>query len=418
MAKSVSATSAPKAKATTYNYIALSNQNKPVKGTISAVNEIAAEQLLTQRGLKPISVEVRPSQWSLEQMLPSLFGIKPQEVINFSRQLATLLESGITLLPSLEIMHQQAHNRAFKRILTTVINDLRTGSAFSDALGKHPKVFNEIYCKTIAAGERTGGVETILRQMADYQEKQIVARKKVTGALRYPIIIFTLAILVGIILMLTALPELIDLFEKMKINLPLPTRILIALSDFFNNYKFYILGVVIVIVALAFWLLKQPNTRLWLDRRLLSAPIIGPPLHSMEIGRFSRTASVLLHAGLPLQEVMETVPQTSGNRAIRQSLAKVNQDLIRGEGVYGPMSGEDVFPPLMTEMVLVGEESNTLESTLSVVADFYEEATDEQIDSMVGIITPLSTILIAMVVAFIAVSIMLPMYSMTQALEQ
>lgn len=419
MAKSVNAPSSSKSpKAISYSYVALSNQNKPVKGTIKAANEIAAEQLLTRKGLKTLSLEARASQWNMEQMLPALFSVKPQEAINFSRQLATLLESGITLLPCLEIMHQQVHNRTFKKILTTVTDDLRTGTSFSNALAKHPKVFNEIYCKTIAAGERTGKLETILRQMADYQENQIGAKKKITGALRYPMIIITMAILVSIILMLTALPQLTNLFQQMEMELPLPTRILIWIHGFVSSYKLYLLVGVLLIAALAIWVRKQPQARLWLDRRLLSAPLIGPPMHASEIGRFSRTASVLLGAGLPLQEVMETVPPTSSNLAMRHSLTKVNQDLIRGEGVYGPMSRDDIFPPLLTQMVLVGEESNTLASTLSVVADFYENDTAEKIDSMVGIIQPASTIFIALVVAFIAVAIMMPMYSMTQYLDK
>jgi len=174
------------AKGATYRYVALNRDNRLVKGSIKATSEAIAGHLLTQNGLKPVSLEVVPSRFALEQALPSLFGVKREEIPAFSRQLATLLESGITITEALELIHHQVGSRAFKKVLVTIIEDLRSGVSFSTALARHPMVFDEIYCKTVAMAEQTGRLEVILKQMADYHEKQREARKKVSGALTYP----------------------------------------------------------------------------------------------------------------------------------------------------------------------------------------------------------------------------------------
>ena len=248
-------------KGIAYRYVALTSQERLVKGTIHAANEAVAGHLLTEKGLKPVSLEPLVSKLSLEQLLPTFFGIKSQEVVSFSRQLATLLESGITLLSALELIHQQS-SRAFKKVITTIMSDLRTGVTFSEALAKHPQVFNEIYCKTITTAERAGKLEVILRQVADYEEKRGAARKKLTGALTYPAIILLLGVGVIVLLISTALPPLIDMFTQLNVTLPLPTRILIALTNFFTAYKLYLLVALVLIVVLGIYLTKQPAGRL------------------------------------------------------------------------------------------------------------------------------------------------------------
>lgn len=403
-------------KNVTYRYIALTNREKLVKGTISAPNEPTAGHLLADKGLKIVSLELQASRFSPEQALPSLFRIKPQEINSFSRQLAILIDAGITLLPAIEAI-QSLSSRGFKRVLTTVINDLRTGISFSDALAKHPNVFSEVYCKTLAAAERTGGLATILRQMADYQKKQSMTKKKVSKAMVYPAIILSLGLVVGAVLMTTALPPLVDLFISMEVDLPLPTKILIATSNFLLDYTLYVIIAVGLLIALAIWFIKQPSGRLILDRLIIRMPLIGPPTHSSEIARFTSTSSVLISAGLPLEEVIGSVSQTVGNRAMRQSLFQLKEDLIQGEGIAGPMSRDKLFPPLLTQMVMVGEESNTLGSTLGVISEFYESNAEDQMNTLTGFIQPASTIFIALVVGFLALAVLMPMYSITGAFD-
>ncbi len=407
---------APAKKLISYRYEAAISTGKIVKGTIKAAGEIEAERQLIAQGYHPINVEIVPSMFSLEEALPSLFQVKPQEVIVFSRQLATLLRSGISLLPALDILHGQVTTgRAFRKILGSVIDDIHGGGSFTQAVVKHPKVFNEIYCRTIAVGEQTGNMETVLNRMADYMEKQGETAKKVGGALTYPMMVLGVGVVVGIVLMTVVMPQMMSMFKSVGVQLPLPTRILIGVSETLTNYPLYFVGGGAVLGAVILWLVKQPTGRRILDRARLTAPIIGIPTLMGELGRLSRSMSVLINAGLNLQAIMEIMPQSSNNRVIRDALNQVNERFILGEGLSEPMSRISIFPPLMVQMVAVGEESNTLDFTLGVLADFYEATAEEKTKTMVGMIGPLSTIFIAIFVGFIAISVLMPMYSLTGA---
>lgn len=401
-------------KLISYRYEALTSQGKLVKGTIKAANEVAAERLLIGQGYRPVNVEIVPSMFSLEEALPSLFKVKPRDVILFSRQLATLLRSGISLLPALEILAGQVTtSRAFRKILESMVDDLRSGGSFSQVIAKHPKTFSEIYCRTLTVGERTGNLETVLHQMADYQEKQGAIAKKIGGALTYPLMVLVVGLVVGVILMTVVMPKLLGMFTAMNVALPLPTRILIGTTHILTTYPLYFLIAGSVLVAAVLWLVKQPTGRRLLDRARLTAPIIGTPILLGELARFSRTMSMLIKAGLNLQEIVEMLPQSSNNRVIRDALSQVREGLILGEGLSEPMSRIDIFPPLLVQMVAVGEASNTLDFTLGVVADFYETTAEEKLSAMTGLIGPLSTIFIAIFVGFIALSVIMPMYTIT-----
>jgi type IV pilus assembly protein PilC len=406
-------TAAQKRKPIAYRYEASIGQGQIVKGTIKATGEIEAERLLIQQGYHPINVEPVPSMWSLEEALPTFFQVKPQDVIVFSRQIATLLRSGFSLLPALEIIRGQATTaRTFKKTLQSVVDDLRGGNSFSQAISKHPKAFSEIYSRTIAVGESTGNLETVLNQMADYMERQGTTTKKIKGALTYPMMVLGVGVVVVIVMMTVVMPQLMGVFTSVGAKLPLPTRILIGVSGAFTKYPFHFLAALAVIAAVALWMFKRPSGRQVLDRIRLKAPLIGLPTLMGELARFSRTVSVLVSAGLSLQEIMEIVPHSTNNRIIRDALNQVNQGLILGEGLSDPMSRIPLFPPLLVQMVAVGEESNTLDFTLGVIADFYEVTAEEKTSAMVGMIGPLSTIGIALMVGFIAISVIMPMYSL------
>ena len=409
-------TVAPKKKLISYRYVAATSQGKLVKGTIKASGEIETERLLIRQGYRPVSVEVVPSMFSLEEALPTLFRVKPRDVIVFSRQLATLIRSGISLLPALEILQGQVtSSRAFNRILGSVIDELRSGGAFSQVIAKHPKAFNEIYCRTIAVGEQTGNLEVVLERMADYMERQTALAKKIKGALTYPAIVLSVGLVVIGILITVVMPQLTSMFTTMDVALPLPTRILMGAANIVTTYPLYLLIAGAVLVLLVVWLVKQPTGRRLFDRIRLKAPLIGPPTLMGELARFSRTMSVLVSAGLSLQDIMELMPQSSNNKVIREALSEVNQRLILGEGLSEPMSRIGIFPPLLVQMVVVGEESNTLDFTMGVVADFYEVTAEEKTTAMVGMIGPISTIGIAVLVGLIAVSVIMPMYTLIGA---
>jgi type IV pilus assembly protein PilC len=403
-------------KELTYRYIATTRQGTQIKGNIKATSEIAAERLLAEKGYIPEHVEIAPSMFSLEEALPTLFRIKVRDVTVFSRQMATLIHSGISLLPALEILlGQVAASRAFRSILSSIVNDIRSGGSFSQAVSKHPKAFNDVYCRTIAVGEETGSLETVLERMADYLEKQSQLAERVKKALTYPALVLGVGVVVCIMLITVVMPKLLGMFKSMNVELPLPTRILMGLTEIFANYTLYIIIAGAVLGALVIWMVKQPTGRRILDRIRLNVPIIGPPTLLSELGRFARALSVMVKAGVNLQETMEMLPKATTNMVFRDTLNRVNERLLLGEGLSAPMAREKLFPPLMVQMVAVGEESNTLDFTMGVVADFFETAAEDKMTAMVGMIGPLSTIVIALVVGFIALSVIMPMYALTGA---
>jgi type IV pilus assembly protein PilC len=403
-------------KELTYRYIATTKQGTLVKGNIKATSEIAAERLLVQKGYIPEHVEIAPSMFSLEEALPTFFRVKVRDVVVFSRQMATLIHSGISLLPALEILQGQvATSRAFRSILSSIVNDIRSGGSFSQAVSKNPKAFTEVYCRTIAVGEETGNLEAVLERMADYLEKQSQLAQRVKKALTYPALVLGVGVVVCIMLITFVMPKLLGMFKSMSVELPLPTRILMGLTEIFANYTLYIIIAGAVLGALLIWMVKQPTGRRVLDRVRLNMPIIGPPALLSELGRFARALSVMVKAGLNLQETMEMLPKATTNIVFRDALNRVNERLLLGEGLASPMSREKLFPPLMVQMVAVGEESNTLDFTMGVVADFFETAAEDKTTAMVGMIGPLSTIVIALVVGFIALSVIMPMYALTGA---
>ena len=403
-----------KRKAISYRYVATNSQGKLVKGSLKAENEVEVERILVDQGYHPVNVEVVPSMFSLEEALPTLFSVKPRDVIIFSRQLATLMRSGISLLPALEILQSQVTtSRTFNKILESIANDIGSGSSFSQAISKHPKAFSDIYCRTISVGEQSGNLEIVLNRMADYHERQGAISKKIGKALSYPLMILGLGIVVVIVLMTVVMPQLLTMFTSMGAELPLPTKILIWLTDFFTANILYILVAGVLLAAVTLWMMKQPAGRRILDRLKLAVPVIGPATLLAELARLSRTMAVLINAGLNLQEVMDMIPQSSNNMLIRDALSQVNEGLLLGGGLSEPMSRIDLFPPLLVQMVAVGEESNTLDFTLGVVADFYEVSAEEKTSAMVGMLGPALTVAMALGVGFIAISVLMPMYTLT-----
>jgi len=397
-----------------YQYVAYNEQKELVKGTISGASEAA---VLISQGYHPLTIKQKVGLPPIEEAFPSLFKIKPKEIIMFSRQLATLLDAGISIVPALHLLQEQAPKRQFRNIIGEIGNDLRSGSSFSEALFKHEKVFGQLYCNLIAAGERIGGLDQLLRQAADYIEKDMVNKAKIKKALTYPVIVLGVAAAVITVLLVFVLPEMVDMFDSVGQDLPITTRILINVNDFFQSYGFpFFVGVGVAMVLLIGYV-KRPAGRYRLDRFLLKTPVVGTALLMSEMARFSRILVLMIRAGLPLPEIVAMTRQTSTNVIIKDSLANVRTGLLQGEGLSEPMSRDPVFPNLLVQMVMVGEESGRLETTLETVADNYERTADEAITNMISMIEPVMTIVLALIVGFIAVSVITPMYEMTDAFK-
>ena len=329
-----------------------------------------------------------------------------------SRQLALLIESGIDIVTSLELLRGQTSNNALKGVLSEVISDLRSGSRLSAALDKHPKVFPAIFRRSLGVGEQTGGLETVLRQVADYMEREVTNAKNVKGALRYPIIVAVVAVLVIGVLIFFVLPAFIDLYGQLGAELPKMTQMLISTVDVLRNYGLYIImGAVIAIVAILAYI-KTPTGKYNWHSLLLRLPLVGQVTHLNELARCCRSLSLLFRAGLPLPEIMSLVIQSSNNTVIAEALSDVRQEMLKGEGLSRPMAKNELFLPMMVQMVKVGEETGNLDVTLLSIAKNYETLAEDRTRALIGLVQPAMTLIIGLVVAFIALSLVSTMYSL------
>jgi type IV pilus assembly protein PilC len=400
-----------------YAYTAYTADGKTVKGTIDGTSEGMAEDALYQAGYQRILslTEVHPKT-SIREMMPSFFGVKSGDVIDFSRELATLIESGVNILNALQLLQDQATNSTFKKVIGELINELRGGSSFSVAISKHPQVFSRTYCQVMKASERSGSLETGLRHIAEYIDKQVAAKKKIQGALAYPILLGIMGIGVSVILLTVALPPLVDMFTTLNATLPIQTRILIGVSNFLMDYKIHLLIGLVVLVGLIIACLKFPEGKLAFDKLLLRMPVIGPIVLQRNMYHFCHTTAMLLKAGLHLPEIMDIVVPSVGNRVVHQALAELREKLVQGQGLSSPMAEIGLFPSLMVEMMAVGEKTGDLETMVANIADRYEYAVDQRIASLVKMIEPAMTLLSGLMVGFVALSFIGPLYSIVGAM--
>ena len=394
-----------------YSYTAYTRDKRLVKGKLSAANEAAAANVLNYGGYQVINLKASTSLGSLGKLNYQLTApVKPKEILMFSRQLALLIESGTDMVKAIELLQEQMSNKNFKKILGEIINDIRNGSSFSAALSKHPRIFSQMFIHAMAAGEQAGNLDVVLRQTADYTEREVLTRKKLKSALTYPIVIFVLAIVVVGVMAIFVFPTFVSLFSQFGAQLPLPTKILIAVADWASHYAVYVIVGIIIIAGAGYAYRRTPNGRFKSDELMLRLPIMGRIIILNELSRCCRTMALLFKVGLPLPEILTLVIKGAGNKAFVKSLTEVQQELIRGEGLYRPMSRRKYFLPLMVQMVSVGEETGNLDNALTTVAMSYETEADDRTSAAVGLIQPTLTIIVALIVGFVAVSLISAMY--------
>ncbi len=394
-----------------YSYVAYTKDRNLIKGKVTADNEPAARKLIDYSGYQLISLKANAGLINWKVLNTSLSPIKTKEIVMFSRQLALLLESGTDIITSLELLQEQVGDKTLRNVLGEIVTDIRGGSSLSSAMGKHPKIFEHIYYKAIAVGEKGGNLETVLRHMADFLEKQALTRKKIKSALSYPVIVSVVAFLVVGVIVVFVLPTFINLYSSLSVEIP---PILTMLLDFIDWLKANILIVLLVIVAIAgafFAYTRTTKGRYALDRLKLRLPVIGRILHLTELAQSARTISLLFRVGLPLPEIMNLAISSTDNKFVSESFEKVNRDLIRGEGISKPMRKNKFFLPLMVQMVAVGEGTGHLDNTLVTVAESYEMEADDRTTAAVGLIQPILTVFIGLIVGFVAILMLSTMYS-------
>lgn len=395
-----------------FKYVAISPGGEEVQGQIDVASEAQAERALWDADYKVISIRKERQLPGLEKIFPSLYGVKKRALITFSRQLGTLLRSGVPVLRSLELLEEQSTSKPLTAAIRGISREVRGGSTLADAVRGYPAVFPAIYPRMVELGERTGQLEDMLTQLAEYMEREEEVMRRVRSAFAYPAFICLMAVGVAILLMTTALPALTGLFDEFGGELPLPTRILMGMSDFMAQYRIQIFGVILVGVLLVTLAAGQPWGKRTIDKAQISIPVLKDITLNANAARFSRTLSLMLRAGLPLTEVMEMLVKTTDNSILRGKVDQVRQQLIDGDGLSGPLGRAGCYPPMLVQMVAVGEETGTLDANLDITAEYYSREVDRTVDAMAGMLSPALTIIVGIIVGFIALALIMPMYQL------
>jgi type IV pilus assembly protein PilC len=396
-----------------YQYSVYTIDKRVVQGTINATSERTAEEALYRAGYHRILKlrEISPG-FNFRQWLPSLFGVKSQDVIDFSRQLAVLIESRIPIMTALRLLEEQAPSAPLRKVIAGLAQELQGGSPFPQALARYPQVFSGTYCQVIQSSELSGNFDMALRQAADYLEKETVAVKKIRRALLYPVTVLLMAVAVTVMLATVVLPSLARLFTVLGGELPWTTRSVMAVGLFFSRDKFYILGGLAVLVLLIFSYIKLPSGKMTMDRLALKIPIISNITIQRNLVRFCQTTSILLKAGLPLPQIINVVAGTVENTVFSQALQEVRRKLVQGQSLSQSMATIDLFPQFLVEMIVLGETTGTLDTTLATMADLYTQRVEQRVQTLISMLEPVLITMVGLVVAFIAVSMITPLYSM------
>jgi type IV pilus assembly protein PilC len=400
-----------------YAYKAYNERGQKREGRIEAAGTSAAEQALWLEGLKIVQLNPAPPKKTMADYFPSLYQISRQDLILFTRQLATFVGAGVAMTRALTVIAEETASPLFKRVILTVLDDLERGQNLSESLVKHPKVFPSLYVDLIRVAELTGNLEATLKELAGYLRRDLNTVRRVRTAMIYPAVILVVATAVVIILVFFALPAFVKIFAEFRVQLPLSTRILIGIVAFTRAWGLVMGAVILSIIAAIVVALRTQRGVYAKDQISLKLPVMGPIVLSAVLNRFSRTLAMVLKAGVPLGQTFDAVIAGTGNKVFQRGLGTVKEQMTSGEGFAGPLLRTHLFPPMLTQMVRVGEETGTLDTYLEQAADFYEEELDYRIRAMTSLIEPVMTVAVGLVVGFIAVSLISAMYGLVGALK-
>jgi type IV pilus assembly protein PilC len=397
----------------TFRYVAKEKTGKAVTGVLEYSDRSLLIETLRKKGLVIISInEVK------KRRVGGTKGVKLEDVVIFSRQLATMVDSGIPLVQAMDILSDQIETPNFKNIVAAIRDDIEMGSSFSEALSKHPHVFTPLYINMVKAGESSGALDDILERLASYLEKTSALQRKVKSSLIYPAVVVIMAFLITLVMLLKVIPTFKGIFELLGGTLPLPTRILIFVSDSLRSMFLYIvIGASVVIFTLRRYI-KTAQGRNLFDRMILRLPVIGQILRKVAVAKFTRTLSTLVKSGVPILVSLEIVSRTSGNTVIEKALEEVRKSIKEGENIAVPLAKSGAFPPMVVRMISVGEQTGELEKMLSKIADFYDDQVDAAVSGLTSLIEPLIIGFLGLVIGGIVIAMFLPVFKMTELIAR
>ena len=401
-----------------YRVVAYSFEGARTTRTVSAPTMEDAQRLMWDEGFRIVDMRNRNIQRAkLYELFPSFFKVRKSEVVLITRQLATFVKVGVPMLEALAVLHEQTGSKEMKAALQDMMVDLGQGRPLSAAMSTHPRIFNRLYVDMVRAAELSGRLDIVLNQIADYMTRDDTAARRLKGAMIYPLVVLVLSFAVITVLVVFVLPAFVHLFQEFGAQLPLTTRVLLNVGKFFETYRWQVMiGLVAVILGITALLQTLQGKRLR-DRYIVKLPYLGKIIHYSIIERFLRTFSTMTHAGIPVTQMFDTTIESTGNLIFQERLRAVQEQMIAGEGFAGPLRQTDLFPPLVIQMIRVGEETGTLDATLDQAAQYYTSEIEFRTKSMIAIMEPGLVIFIGIIVAFVAISVISPMYGLVHAIK-
>jgi len=384
------------------------------RGELEAPNEAALRIHLRQQSIIPTKISSKGKEFKIS--LPFTKKVKQRAIAIFTRQLATMIDAGLPLVQSLDILSSQQEDRLFKKIIQQIKEDVEEGDTFAGALRKHPVTFNELYTNLVVAGEEGGILDKILIRLTNYIEKAEALRKKVKSALIYPSTIVGVAVIVVIILMLFVIPVFEQIFKAAGQTLPLPTLIVLMFSRFVKKYVIFLIPGMILLFFIIKKYYKTESGKTLIDRLLLKLPVMGLLFSKIAVARFSRTLGTLVSSGVPILDGLSIVSKTSGNKIIEMAILNARDSIRAGETIAAPLGRGGVFPPMVIQMISVGEATGALDSMLSKIADFYEEEVDMAVANLTSLLEPFLMIFLGIVIGGVVISMYLPIFQMASAI--
>jgi len=393
-----------------FTYKGTNRAGASVTGEMSANSKTELQTLLRRQQITP----TRMSEKGKEFNLPTFgAGVDAKELAIFTRQFSVMIDAGLPLVQCLEILSSQQENKTFQKVLAGTRGQVEGGSTLSAAMKQYPKVFDPLYTNMVEAGETGGILDTILQRLSAYIEKNVKLQRAVKSAMVYPVGVLSVAVGVIVLLLWKVVPIFATLFAGLGVSLPLPTRIVIALSHFVGSiFGFLILvGAVAIIVGIKVWY-GTPGGRMALDTTILKTPVLGMVMRKIAVARFTRTLGTLISSGVPILESLDITAKTAGNAVIERALMQVRKSLEEGKSLTEPLKDSDVFPGMVTQMIAVGEQTGAMDAMLSKIADFYEEEVDAAVKDLLTAIEPIMIVFLGLVVGGVVISMYLPLFSL------
>ena len=399
-----------------FNWEARTRTGGTQKGVIEAATVDVVEAQLKRYGFSNIAIKAESKGIGFK--LPSFGGgkkIDEKDLVVFTRQFSTMIDSGLPLVQCLEILASQQENKVFQEILYKVKESVESGSTFADALGKHPRAFDQLFVNLVAAGEVGGILDTILTRLAAYIEKSMKLKKQIKGAMVYPITIMSIAVVVVGVILVFVIPTFAKMFVEFGGELPAPTRFVIALSNFLVKYIVVIIGGFYATV----WAIKKyyatPAGQKVIDRMALKAPIVGPLIRKVSVAKFTRTLGTMVSSGVPIMDGLEIVAKTAGNKIVEEAIYSVRQAISEGKTMAEPLAACGVFPPMVVQMISVGEATGAMDAMLNKIADFYDDEVDDAVGAMTAMMEPLLMVFLGTAVGGLVVAMYLPIFKLAGA---